>query len=210
MRLDVAKDESAKSKNDVFKIRIQKFQCPENFVKMMRFLTVTVWLFWTLISRKNNFKHSKHKKIVKMLTFIINVDFTTKKCKNSKHKKSWKCRCSLSTIIMFFTSSNSPSALTTVSVFRFVFSSKCGGEYPGNALLVWLLSSFVKGFTSTSGDSSSPLRSTIVLWSKSRSWDDTSLDRWTLSSTERRVMEDLKVQSKEQISNIFLASSFEA
>ena len=102
-------------------------------------------------------------------------------------------RCSLSTIIMFFTSSNSPSALTTVSVFRFVFSSKCGGEYPGNALLVWLLSSFVKGFTSTSGDSSSPLRSTIVLWSKSRSWDDTSLDRWTLSSTERRVMEDLKV-----------------
>ena len=119
-------------------------------------------------------------------------------------------RCSLSTIIMFFTSSNSPSALTTVSVFRFVFSSKCGGEYPGNALLVWLLSSFVKGFTSTSGDSSSPLRSTIVLWSKSRSWDDTSLDRWTLSSTERRVMEDLKVQSKEQISNIFLASSFEA
>ena len=128
-------------------------------------------------------------------------------CKNSKHKKSWKCRCSLSTIIMFFTSSNSPSALTTVSVFRFVFSSKCGGEYPGNALLVWLLSSFVKGFTSTSGDSSSPLRSTIVLWSKSRSWDDTSLDRWTLSSTERRVMEDLKVQ---QISNIFLASSFEA
>ena len=209
MRLDVAKDESAKSKNDVFKIRIQKFQCPENFVKMMRFLTVTVWLFWTLISRKNNFKHSKHKKIVKMLTFIINVDFTTKKCKNSKHKKSWKCRCSLSTIIMFFTSSNSPSALTTVSVFRFVFSSKCGGEYPGNALLVWLLSSFVKGFTSTSGDSSSPLRSTIVLWSKSRSWDDTSLDRWTLSSTERRVMEDLKVVKK-QISNIFLASSFEA
>ena len=184
MRLDVAKDESAKSKNDVFKIRIQKFQCPENFVKMMRFLTVTVWLFWTLISRKNNFK-------------------------NSKHKKSWKCRCSLSTIIMFFTSSNSPSALTTVSVFRFVFSSKCGGEYPGNALLVWLLSSFVKGFTSTSGDSSSPLRSTIVLWSKSRSWDDTSLDRWTLSSTERRVMEDLKVVKK-QISNIFLASSFEA
>ena len=118
-------------------------------------------------------------------------------------------RCSLSTIIMFFTSSNSPSALTTVSVFRFVFSSKCGGEYPGNALLVWLLSSFVKGFTSTSGDSSSPLRSTIVLWSKSRSWDDTSLDRWTLSSTERRVMEDLKVVKK-QISNIFLASSFEA
>ena len=45
MRLDVAKDESAKSKKDVFKIRIQKFQCPENFVKMMRFLTVTVWLF---------------------------------------------------------------------------------------------------------------------------------------------------------------------
>ena len=48
MRLDVAKDESAKSKNDVFKIRIQKFQCPENFVKMMRFLTVTVWL-WTML-----------------------------------------------------------------------------------------------------------------------------------------------------------------
>ena len=96
----------------------------------------------------------------------------------------------------FFTSSSSPSALTTVSVFRFVFSSKCGGEYPGNALLVWLLSSFVKGFTSTSGDSSSPLRSTIVLWSKSRSWDDTSLDRWTLSSTERRVMEDLKMGQK--------------
>ena len=209
MRLDVAKDESAKSKNDVFKIRIQKFQCPENFVKMMRFLTVTVWLFWTLISRKNNFKNSKHKKSWKCWCSLSTLISRQKNCKNSKHKKSWKCRSSLSTIIMFFTSSNSPSALTTVSVFRFVFSSKCGGEYPGNALLVWLLSSFVKGFTSTSGDSSSPLRSTIVLWSKSRSWDDTSLDRWTLSSTERRVMEDLKVVKK-QISNIFLASSFEA
>ena len=169
MRLDVAKDESAKSKNDVFKIRIQKFQCPENFVKMMRFLTVTVCYFAKIQSTKNRDVH----------------------------------RCSLSTIIMFFTSSNSPSALTTVSVFRFVFSSKCGGEYPGNALLVWLLSSFVKGFTSTSGDSSSPLRSTIVLWSKSRSWDDTSLDRWTLSSTERRVMEDLKVSQKSKLATYF-------
>ena len=200
MRLDVAKDESAKSKNDVFKIRIQKFQCPENFVKMMRFLTVTVWLFWTLISRKNNFKYSKHKSSWKCWCSLSTL---ISRQKNSKHKKSWKCRCSLSTIIMFFTSSNSPSALTTVSVFRFVFSSKCGGEYPGNALLVWLLSSFVKGFTSTSGDSSSPLRSTIVLWSKSRSWDDTSLDRWTLSSTERRVMEDLKVQSKSKLATYF-------
>ena len=110
-------------------------------------------------------------------------------CKVNQSLRSWPVH--LWSWNLEQTSSNSPSALTTVSVFLLLRSSKCGGEYPGNALLVWL-SSLVKGLTSTSGDSSSPLRSSIVLVSsKSRSWDDTSLDRWALSSTERRVMEDL-------------------
>ena len=92
------------------------------------------------------------------------------------------------------TSSSSPSALTTVSVFRGVFSSKWGGEYPGARVdgLFWSWSLW-KGLTSTSGDSSSPFRSSMVLCrSKSRSWDETSFDLWALSSTDNLVMEDLQ------------------
>ena len=58
----------------------------------------------------------------------------------------------------FHTSSNSPSALTTVNVFLGVLSSKCGGEYPGALAgilgLEWSgwFESLIKGLDSTSGD----------------------------------------------------------
>ena len=103
----------------------------------------------------------------------------------------------------FHTSSNSPSALTTVNVFLGVLSSKCGGEYPGALAgilgLEWsgLVLSLIKGLDSTSGDSNSALRSSIVLCSKRfRSLSDSSFDLWALSSTESRVMEDLEFEKK--------------
>ncbi len=92
------------------------------------------------------------------------------------------------------TSSSSPSAFTTVKVLRVIRSSKWGGEYPGardvNSSL-WLLTN---GFVSTSGDSNSPLRSSMVLCrSRSRSCELTSLDLWALSSTDSLVMDDLEI-----------------
>ena len=98
-----------------------------------------------------------------------------------------------------FTSSKSPSLLTTVSVFPDLLSSKCGGEYPGAlaGILVEWSASLIIGLTSTSGDSNSVFLSSIVLCNKRfLSWEDSSLERWALSSTESLVMEDLEKNDK--------------